>query len=397
MTKDIKIIPSWPAKLDNNLLHFGFGGIDERSPTRTLELGGGRVTIIAMQEKGSDKEVIVPTPKDKKRLVALLSIAMASHGGRTKGGQWNAIVDGLTVCRFLQLCDGTPKPSQKAYARFRETLRRWANVKMRFHGSFRDGTDKHGKAIFCDSEIHVVDSYKIRRGRNATFSVTFNTEFIRLLRDSKYYSWISSKEYSQMQSPVAIRLFEILEKSYLGPVSEDPKNRPVFSIEARKLGGMIPLKEMYPSQIIRKVEHAFGQVVEATNGRYELQVRTEGPKRTFFDFVLNPKKNYKPFRFLDITDPAMPLSDNVLDNVECRISKLVPLNSEMAREVVRLWVDHCTEHGYDDLSEAVSDIVYSVEAIFDEVDEKHYKVADKHDLYLYKLAEGSYRETTDQE
>lgn len=397
MTQDLKIIPSWPTKLDNNLLHLGFGGIDERTPTRTIELGDGRVTIVAMQEEGSVKEVVVPTPKDKKRLVALLSIAMASRGGRTKDGQWNATVDGLTVGRFLNLCDGTPKPSQKAYARFKETLRRWMNVKIRFHGSFRDGTDKNGKAIYCDSEIHVIDNYKIRRGGNATFTVNFNSDFIRLLRDSKFYSWISSKEYSQMNSPVAIRLFEILEKSYHRPVSREKENRPVFSIEATELGAMIPLKETYPSQILRKVEHAFKQVEEATNGRYELQVRKEKPKRTFFDFYLNPKKKYKPFRFLDITNPAMPLSDNVLDNVEYRIGKLVPINSEKARDVVKVWVDHCEEHGYSDLMDAIGDIVYSVEAIFDEVPEDQVSITDKHDLYIYKLSEDSYRKPKVQE
>lgn len=396
MTKDLKIIPSWPTKLDNNLLHFGFGGIDDSTPTRTLELGNGKVTIIAMQEEGSDKEVVVPNSKDKKRLVALLSVAMASRGGRTIGGEWNASVEGMTVGRFLHLCDGTPKPSQKAYARFKETLRRWMSVKIRFHGSFRDGTDKNGKAIYCDSEIHVVDSFKIRRGGNATFTVNFNSDFIRLLRDSRFYSWISSKEYSRMKSPVAVRLFEILEKSYHRPVSKDRKNRPVFSIEATELGAMIPLKEKYPSQILRKVEHAFKQVEEATNGRYELQVRKEKPKRTFFDFYLDPNKKYKPFQFLDITNPAMPLSDNILDNVECRIGKLVPINSEKAREAVTIWVDHCTEYGYDDLLDAIGDIVYAVESMYDEVPEDKYDITDKYDMYLYMLIQDRYRKQSKQ-
>lgn len=349
---DMLIIPSWPAKLDGNLLHYGFCALDPKNPTRRLELGEGRVEFVAMADPDDGGEPAVPNHVDHRCLVSLLSLAMA----RPKvDGKWNRTVSGMTVGRFLRLAGDGTKPTPGQYARFSETLRRYMNIQIRFHGSFREGT---GKTVRRTKRVfHVLDSYEVVRGSGKGFTVTFNEDFMNMLRDSKYYRWVSGREYALMTSPVAIRLFEILEKSFMA--AGRGEDHPAVRFDAADLACLIPVRDAYPSQVKRRVEAAFPQVEKATKGRYSMTV-SSGRGTVVFDFVMDRALAYRPFSRGKLPAQAMPFEDDVAANVVFRLKKLVDIGSRRGLALADSWTDYCRENGYRDLNDAMGDAAFRV-------------------------------------
>jgi hypothetical protein len=157
---------------------------------------------------------------------------------------------------ILQGC-GFAKGGSDKYRRIEESLERWKSVDIEFEGTFYDvGEYKYLR-------FGVIESYGIRsKEEGGGVEVLFNDHWLKKIKESGYCKYLDFIFVRSLRSPVAVRLYEILSKSFLGPKGSQ---KSCFSIDAVKLAQKIPLSEKYPAHIIKKIRPAVKQLNKAAD------------------------------------------------------------------------------------------------------------------------------------
>jgi len=161
----------------------------------------------------------------------------------------------LKACGFKSL-----RPAD--YKRLEDSLERWKMVGVRYNGTFYDGRK------YITLSFGIIDSWKIDES-NKKLYIRFNKEWLIRIKNSTYFKYLDFNKVRSLRSPLAMRLYEILMKSF--------QNRDEWRIDAIKLAEKIPMKEKYPADIIPKIRSAVNRINEYTNLKIRLLV--EKPKR----------------------------------------------------------------------------------------------------------------------
>jgi len=160
--------------------------------------------------------------------------------------------------------------------RLKDSLERWANVTLKFEGTFYDGTE------YLVMNFGIIDDWDIEKDTRH-LRVRFNPKWLLRIRESNFFKYLDFEQIKALQGPIAIRLYELLIKTF--------KGRNTWKIDARKLAEKIPIKEKYPAHIIKKVEAAVKRINSNTSLKIDLEV--ERPKRGKAIFTFRKKPSRK--------------------------------------------------------------------------------------------------------
>ncbi|MBI9079513.1 MAG: hypothetical protein JEY79_07220 [Pseudodesulfovibrio sp.] len=245
---------------DINFIEVCTWSVNRRNTSSTLVSGDGKYEVSCGGEK-------LPTDVDYKTLLYLLCLA---QNNIDNNGDWMRIIDltQYTPSSLIKGIKGTSNnPNQEAIDRFYDTLKRYSNMRIKFDQSYHvhDASGAKGK---------VAESFNVLSfSRNLDPPrIAFDELFLDRLRQSLHYRNLSLNEYQRISNPTAMRLFELLEKSFL-------YNRP-WKINAKRLAEKIGINAKHISHITLKLQIAINLINEATGNRYELEMKTADGKET---------------------------------------------------------------------------------------------------------------------
>ena len=147
---------------------------------------------------------------------------------------------------------------EKNRFRIHESMSRWEDVKIRFKGTFYD--NRQYKIL----SFRIINSWYVLEGSNR-LHINFAPEWVEALKNTTYYKYISFAEVKKIRSPLALRLYEILSKSFY--------KREQWEIGVFTLAKKIPLFEKYASQIIRKIQQGVTALNKTTQFNITLEIQ----------------------------------------------------------------------------------------------------------------------------
>ena len=203
---------------------------------------------------------------------------------------WNEQIE-LTRFEILTAC--RISPNTHWYQRLEDSLERWKMVGIKFQGTFYDGKD------YCSINFGIIDSWKIEK-ETKKLQIRFSPEWLLQQKNSNFYKLIDFNEVTVLRSPLTVRLYEILVKTFQG--------RSKWEIDAVKLALKIPMDKQYPAHIIPKITAAVNRINKQTSLQLSLEVRRPRRGKAIFVFhKLTPKvENEAPKapRVLDVAEES---------------------------------------------------------------------------------------------
>lgn len=178
----------------------------------------------------------------------------------------------LKFCRF---------PANKQnYQRLEQSLEKWQGVSVVFHGTF------YTKVKYEKLKFSVVEMIGFREDKKV--EIRFSPEYMEKIKNSEYFKFIDLEQVSRLSSPLALRLYEILVKTFY--------NRITWEIDVLKLASKIPMNEKYFSDIIPKIKAAVKRIKKKTelNIKVEVVKQGRGKGKFVFEKIKAPAKPTKP-------------------------------------------------------------------------------------------------------
>lgn len=151
------------------------------------------------------------------------------------------------------------------YSRLKESLKIWKNIGLSFKGNFYDGKK------YQVMEFGVIDYGKVEE--NGEITICFNDIFLSILKNTNFYRYINFSEFKKLRKPASRRLYELLLKSSFP-----------YKIDIMKLASKMPLKQLYPSQIIRELKPAVKEINQATDLKIDFYCRKNSSGNTICIF-----------------------------------------------------------------------------------------------------------------
>lgn len=233
-------------KQDVNFLEFGLFFQDERwaNSVKDFTWRNREGFVYRALEKP-------PTRRDMLFLLALLH--------RSQKEDWK---DEVKISRFelLKEC-GFSTSKSKLYTRIEESLRRWKSVEIEFQGTFYDGEE------YSSVHFGIIDRWSFNK-TTKQLEIRFSPEWLACLEYSTFFEMLDFERLKALRSPLAMRLYEILVKTFRGRTS--------WKIYAINLAAKIPMPERYVSHIIPKIQTAINVINEKTELAVSLHI---GPKK----------------------------------------------------------------------------------------------------------------------
>ena len=203
----------------------------------------------------------IPSKVDMQFLYSMLHLSQSEN--------WNYELN-FSEYYILNFCGMTPSKERKK--RLKESLEKWKRVTIFFSGTFYDN-----KEYLC-MEFGIIDSWKIRNNDNK-LKVRLNKEWMQKIRDSKFFKYISFDQIKKLKSPLALRLYEILCKTFY--------NRTVWEIDIFKLAQKIPMSEKYMAHIVPKIQAATRRITNTTELNIKCETIKHGRGKGKFIFTKN--------------------------------------------------------------------------------------------------------------
>jgi hypothetical protein len=174
----------------------------------------------------------------------------------------------LTQYRCLRECD--IQPGKYWRDRLKESLERWMHVVVTFEGTFYNGKE-HIEGI---TQFHIIDHWELDK-KTKKLKIKLNPKWLEQIKVSTYYKILDFNQMKALRSPLTLRLYEILIKTF--------QTRNDWSCGAKKLAAKIPMNEKYVSDIIPKIKTAVKRINEKTELQIKLEVkRPERGKAIFY-------------------------------------------------------------------------------------------------------------------
>ena len=109
----------------------------------------------------------------------------------------------------------------KYYDRLEDSLKRWKNVSIEFHGTFYNNKE------YITIGFGIINDYEIEKAKK-DIKVNLNENWLLKIKESEFFKYINFEQYKALKRPISRRLYEILCKSF--------KSRSEWSISLIKLG-----------------------------------------------------------------------------------------------------------------------------------------------------------------
>jgi predicted house-cleaning noncanonical NTP pyrophosphatase (MazG superfamily) len=183
----------------------------------------------------------------------------------------------LSLSRYEILKDCKMVVNKESYSRLGDSLKRWKMVGLEFQGKFYDGK------TYQTINFGIVDAWNVHK-KTKRLSVRLSPEWLLKIKHSNFFKMIDFYGVRELRSPLAIRLYEILLKSFQG--------RDIWETDALKLAKKIPLAEKYASHIVFKIRRALKQIEKYTSLNVSLTVRRPKRGKAILVFQKNLDKAY---------------------------------------------------------------------------------------------------------
>ena len=264
---------SLTIKLDMNFLEYPLWILDPKASNRILQIVKGEGRYILFQSKNTER---LPNRTDALVLYYLL-------GQLNKTGFSN---NKVSISRGKLSSEALGTRSKKNYERLKICLNRWEGVYVQFEKTFYDNKTKslenRGFSITKNWKYNAITK---------KLHIRFADDFVKVLKNSTFYSLFDFKEYRRLSLPVSSRLFEILLKNFV--------NRPRWDIGIKKLGAKLTLTRKYQSQILGAVKKALKEVYQKTHLKIDLDYSNAKNICVF-------KKSFKPNKELSELIDTLP-------------------------------------------------------------------------------------------
>ena len=230
----------------------------------------------------------------------------------------------ITLTRYEILSACNIKENKWWYERLKDSLKRWEFVRLEFNGTFYDG--KSYKTL----HFGVIDSWGVEE-ESQKLKVRLSLEWLLRIKESNFFKYINFNQIKVLRSPLAIRLYEILIKSF--------QNRNKWEINAMKLAQKLPMNEKYPADVIPKIKAAVNRINEYTTLKVKLTAKR--PKRGEAIFVFE-KLTEAEVKKLSPT-AGLPEEDNNFKSLIDLLPKEHRDNKTILEAIDRSY----KEHGFD--------------------------------------------------
>lgn len=146
------------------------------------------------------------------------------------------------------------------YDRVMYSLKKWSGIAIKFEGIFYEG-DEYTFRLF-----HILEDVILHKGTSQLY-IKFNQQYIKQLKETKFYKLIDFKEYKRLSRSLSARLYEILVKNF--------KERTVWQIHIDNLAEKLTLhkrpdaKRYYPSDVLVKLKPAIIEINKNTTLQLE--------------------------------------------------------------------------------------------------------------------------------
>ena len=244
---------------------------------------------------------------------------------------WN---EQVTLSRFELLKECQVGTSTYWYQRLEDSLKRWKMMAVEFQGIFFDSKK------YLSMNFGVVDSWNLEE-ETKELKVRFSTEWLLRIKNSNFFKMIDFEQVKALRSPLAIRLYEILSKSFHGRLS--------WEISADKLAEKIPMQATQVAHIILKIKAAVNRINENTDFRITLKVKRPHRGKASFIFYKQPDEQSNSSENNEITNPAE--SPSIWDipqegeNSLLRLLDLLPTAHKEKKTVIEMVSEALRKHG----------------------------------------------------
>jgi hypothetical protein len=227
----------------------------------------------------------------------------------------------LTKYEMLNACN--IRENKWWYDRLEDSLKRWEFVRLEFNGTFYDG--KSYKTL----HFGVIDSWGVEE-ETQKLKVRLSLEWILRIKESNFFKYINFEQIKTLRSPLVIRLYEILIKSF--------QNRNKWEINAMKLAQKIPMNEKYPSDVIPKIKAAINRINKHTTLKVKLTDRRPKRGKAIFVFEKLIEEEVKQL------SPTAGLPED--DNFKSLIA-LLPTEHRDKKTILEAIASSYKKHGFD--------------------------------------------------
>ena len=255
-------------KQDINLLEYPLWMQDEKLPSKISDDKG----FIWKDREGYVYRCgyKVPTKLDIIYLMYLLY--------RSQQEGWKEEIE-ISRYEILKAC-GYRSCRPADYERLEDSLDRWKMVGIRFQGTFYDGKK------YIALSFGVIDTWKIDE-ETKRLRIRFNLEWLTRIKNSSYFKYLNFDQIRSLRSPLAMRLYEILSKSF--------QNREYWKVDALKLARKIPMKERAVAHIVSRIKAAINRINNNSNMKVRLTIKRPTRGRALLLFERMPLNFEGPF------------------------------------------------------------------------------------------------------
>ncbi len=299
-----------PIKQDINMLEYPLWMQDEKLPSKIPEDKG----FLWQDREGYVYRCgyKVPTKLDIIYLMYLLY--------RSQQEGWKEEIE-LSRYEVLRSC-GYSSCRPADYERLEDSLERWKMVGIKFQGTFYDGKK------YIALSFGVIDTWKIDE-RTKRLRIRFNKEWLTRIKNSSYFKYLNFDQIRALRSPLAMRLYEILIKSF--------QNRDEWTIEAKKLAQKIPMKERAVAHIIPKIKAAVNRINAKSNLKVSLHIKRVRRGQAFFTFKRVSGDTGEPL----VLETGQEGGEKALQ----RLLSLVPENQRQKKTIQEMIARALRQHG----------------------------------------------------
>lgn len=190
----------------------------------------------------------------------------------SQNNNWDNIVR-ISRYQILNACG--MNPSKEKRDRLIKSLEAWKRVTISFSGTFYSGTG------YEFLEFGIINDWGIRES-DKKLEIELNRKWIEKIKQSEFFKYLSFGQMKQLRSPLALRLYEILSKTFY--------KRLTWEIDVFKLAEKIPMAEKYIAHIIPKIEAATKRIREKTDLDITVKVVKQERGQGKFIFTKKEKK-----------------------------------------------------------------------------------------------------------
>lgn len=223
-----------------------------------------------VKEKTKSKQIIIEKPNGRYELISPLGLPTHFDRLILYSLLYSLEADSLEVktsrYKIAKHIDRKITASHQ-YTRILNSLKKWQSLSINFSGIFYEG-DKHTMRFFS-----IIDDVIFTEETKELY-IKFNQQYIKQIRESKFYKYIDFSIYKKLSTSAGARLYEVLVKNF--------KDRDTWSIKFHNIAEKLTLEKRtgnsnyFPSDVIAILKSALHEI----NCKTELKINFNYDSKT---------------------------------------------------------------------------------------------------------------------